>query len=156
MQSDEAVLLVEGQPPHTGEFLTMAFSVDRFKHLTVCIDARERVMPLKHSMAIWTQFTKAYAGKVDIISTGLDFAEIAKDELPPAFDNKVILTISKKIFVHLSSIGANVEIVPYAVGYHSSFIRTAYRQGRALDWLITRGVANHVSANRDKKMQVKI
>ena len=92
-----------------------------------------RVMPVKHVSEIWRCVLRAYKDKVVFTSCDTDFATIA--ELPEAYDGKTILTLSKKVFVHLSTRGVKCLLVDRVKGYHDVFLRAAYIQGRALDFI---------------------
>ena len=121
------------QPPNIGELISVLSVIDRFDALILCFKTPIKVMPIKHVSELWMLALKGYKGKVMLTSSDTDFATVA--ELPEVYNDKVILTLSKKVFVHLSTMGMKVEMVDRVKGYHDIFMRAAYVQGRALDYI---------------------
>lgn len=131
----KAVLLVDSQPPHTGEYLQAFAYIKKYDFLYVCLTGPPLVLPIVNAMTIWKHILEPFAAKTQVTYVALKFTEIMQDELPLAFDNCVYLTSDKETFVHLSSLSASAELIPKVPGYRDIFLRTAYRQGVALDWL---------------------
>lgn len=146
----KAVLIVESQPPHLGEYVLLLKAVQDYEFVYVCINSPPLVMPIEHSIAIWEHVTSQYGRQVKVVYVKDDFAEMPPNCLPEEFKDKVLITTSQKIFTHLSSMNLPIELVPNLAGYHGVFLRVAYRQGRALDWLRTKGV-NSISNNKAKE-----
>lgn len=129
----KAVLIVESQPPHLGELISLISIIDSYDLVLVSISSTAKVIPLRHVLSTWAFITQPYKEKIVITVADIDFDAVAK--LPDEFKDYDILTTSKPTFVHLSSIGANVKFVARAKGYWPIFERVAYRQGIAYDWL---------------------
>ena len=121
------------QPPNAGEIISVLSVIDKFDALILCFKTPIRVMPIKHVSELWMLALRAYKDKVLLTSCDTDFATVA--ELPEAYKDKTVLTLSKKVFVHLSTMGIHCEIVDRVKGYHDIFLRAAYIQGRALDYI---------------------
>ena len=82
---------------------------------------------------MWSLVVNGYKDKIILTSWHEDFAEIT--ELPGGYEDATILTISKEIYAHLNSLGIKAELVGHMKGYHGIFLRKAYREGIALDWI---------------------
>lgn len=124
------------QPPNAGEIISVLSVIDKFDALILCFKTPVKVMPIKHVSELWMLALKAYKDKVLFTSCDTDFATVA--ELPEAYSDKTVLTLSKKVFVHLSTMGIHCEIVDRVKGYHDIFLRAAYIQSRALDYINAR------------------
>lgn len=144
----KAVLLVESQPPHLGEYMLLIHHLNQYDFIYVCLNSPPLVLPIENAMAIWDMLVRDYGDKVQVVSVEDDLTQMSPESLPLEFQDCTILTTSQRIFVHLSSMNLPVELIPNVSGYHSIFLRVAYRQGRALDWLRTRGV-NSISTNKN-------
>ena len=131
----KAVLLLESQPPHLGEMMQIIQLLKRFSFLHICLVAKPAVMEIKAAVGIWTALLQPYVGKVQLGVFAGKFTDIAKDDLPKLYDDCTYQTASREIFVHLSTMNVSVELIPRALGYNTTFIRTAFRQSKALDWL---------------------
>jgi len=129
------VLLVESQPPHAGEFLLAKQMLNEYDFLYVCIIKSTIVINIQSVIAMWITMFDTFADRMRIANTHLNFKEVSADELPVLFDGCTYLTIDKEIFVHLSTLNVHVELLPKVLGYHGIFLRTAYRQSKALNWL---------------------
>lgn len=121
------------QPPNASEIASVLRTIDDYDALILCFKTPITVMPIKLVIALWTHVLKAYKGKFLLTSCDTDFASVA--ELPDDFKDKTILTLSKKVFVHLSTMGFHCKLVDKINGYHDTFLRSAYIQGRALDYI---------------------
>jgi len=132
----EAMFLVESQPPHIGELLSVLMKIDEYDFIYVVVTGTPLVLPVAHALTTWSVMLKAYKDKVLICSSNQKFTEIVK--LPKQYKDCTVLTTSRKTFIHMSSNNIASELVGRPMGYHSTFLRTAYRQGRALDWLINK------------------
>lgn len=140
LPKSKAVFLVESQPPHMGELIGILNKMKDYSTLHICIDKDERVIPLQLAMTTWF-FIMSHVSKVrpTIFAAKFSgFKTISKLPDQAEFKDCVILTTDKEIFIHLSSINSPVELVANVLGYHSTFFRNAYRQGRALDYLLQR------------------
>lgn len=132
----QAVFLVESQPPHLGEFVAFMLEIDNFDLVHVCLIGKESVMPIQHVQSIWQILARPFADKVMIHYSTNDFTELSV--LPVELKDCVVLTQSAEIFVHMNTIGVPVKLLARLMGYSNIFQRVAYRQGRALDWLLNR------------------
>ena len=56
-------------------------------------------------------------------------------DLPEEFKKSTIITLSKKVYIHLSTMGIRCVLANRVKGYHDVFLRTAYLQGRAYDYI---------------------
>ncbi len=121
------------QPPNAGEIISVLSIIDKFDALILCFKTPIKVMPIKHVSELWMFALRAYKDKVLMTSCDTDFATVAK--LPEAYKDKTVLTLSRKVFVHLSTMGIHCELVDHVKGYHDIFLRAAYIQGRALDYI---------------------
>lgn len=132
-KSRQAVFVCESQPPHTAEYVAAITAATQYDKLMVCVSSKEKCMNLKTVAQIWQLILAPYRNKVTVVSTNYDFAEIPS--IPEMFQECTILTISKKVLTHLSSLGVEVELMPRVTGFHTIFQRAAYKQGKALDFL---------------------
>lgn len=130
----EAVFLVESQPPHLGELTSVLLKMREYDIMHICVSGIPKVMPVPRVIATWLFHLTAYKDKVTVSALFTKFAELS--ELPEVFKHCTVLTTSVKVYVHMTSLNVPVELVPRALGYHGIFQRTAYRQGRALDYLL--------------------
>jgi len=128
-----AVFLLISQPPNASEIVAVLQTVEKFDALILCIKTPIKVMPIQHASKIWQAILKPYKEKTLLTSSDVDFTSVSK--LPESFNDKIILTLSKKVFVHLSTMGIKVLLVDRLTGYHDVFLRSAYMQGRALDYI---------------------
>jgi hypothetical protein len=133
MTETKAVILLESQPPHIGEISAIWSEIDNFDLMYICVDANVSIMPLPIVLKSWEILLKPYKNKVVLCATKEKFDEITV--LPELFKGCTVLTTSSKVFVHLGSLNIPVKTVNRLTGYHGIFLRAAYRQGRALDWL---------------------
>jgi len=85
------------QPPSIAELISVLSVIDRFDALIICFKTPVKVIPIKHVSELWRHALKAYKDKVVLTSCDTDFATVA--ELPEAFNDKTVLTLSKKVFV---------------------------------------------------------
>ncbi len=115
----------------------------------ICVNGITKGVPIQNVLATWAFIMGAYKDKVTVSALIVPFTELP--ELPPQFKDCTVLTTDRKVFVHISSIGVPVELVPRTLGYHGVFLRTAYRQGRALDWLLSQ--ATHSMKNKAAKLE---
>jgi hypothetical protein len=129
-----ALFLLISQPPNASEIVSVLRTIDKYDGLILCFRTPIEVMPIQHVTELWSLILNKYKGKYILTSCDTDFSTVA--ELPKEFHDKTILTLSKKVFVHLSTMGINVQLVDRVKGYHDLFLRSAYIQGRALDYII--------------------
>ena len=127
------IFLLVSQPPNASEIVAVLQAVEKFDKLILCIKTPIKVMPLPHVSKVWQMILKPYKDKTLLTASDMDFTTIS--ELPETFNDKTILTLSKKVFVHLSTMGMKVLLVDRLRGYHDVFLRSAYIQGRALDYI---------------------
>lgn len=135
LKNKKGVLLVDSQPPHVGEFLQARQMLDKYDFLYVCITKGTMVIPVDQVAKIWAYLFSAYGDRMKITYVELEFGEALIDDLPGLFDKCVYLTSDRDVFVHLSTLDIDVELIPRSFGYHGIFLRNAYRQSKALDWL---------------------
>jgi len=107
--------------------------IDNFDILVLCFKIPTSVIPIQQVIQMWSLALSGYKDKIILTSWHEDFAEITK--LPGGYEDATILTISKEIYAHLNSLGIKSELVGHMKGYHSTFLRKAYREGIALDWI---------------------
>ena len=124
------------QPPNIGELVSVLSVVDEYDALILCFKSPAKVMPIKHVSQLWGCALKGFRNKIVFTSCDIDFATVAK--LPEAYNDKTILTLSKKVFVHLSTMGMKVQLVDRVKGFHDIYLRSAYIQGRAYDFIMER------------------
>ena len=135
---NKAVFLLESQPPHLGELITVLNKIREYDPLYICVNKNVKVLPLQFAMTTWFFLMSHITGEKPTIFAAdfKQFESISKLPDQPEFKDCTILTTNKEISIHLSSINVPVELVPHVLGYHSVFLRSAYRQGRALDYLL--------------------
>jgi len=121
------------QPPSIAELISVLSVIDKFDALILCFKTPVKVIPIKHVSELWRHALKAYKDKIVLTSCDTDFATVA--ELPEAFNDKTVLTLSKKVFVHLTTMGIHCEMVDRVKGFHDIYLRSAYVQGRAYDFI---------------------
>ena len=134
----EALFLIESQPPHLGELTSVLLKMKEYDIMHICVSGIPKVMPIPKVVATWLFHLVAYKDRVTVSSLLIKFTELPK--LPEMFKHCTVLTTSVKVYVHMTSLNVPVELVPRALGYHGIFQRTAYRQGRALDYLLGHAV----------------
>lgn len=134
MEQNKAVFFLQSQPPTIGEVLSVISQIDNYDKLYICINSKSSVMPIAKTIAIWYAILKPYGAKTVIVS--YDFYSLfTLSSIPKKFSNCKILTKSQKLFVHLSAINVNVDLIGTPSGFEDIFEQTAYRQSIALYWL---------------------
>ena len=128
-----AVFTLISQPPNASEIVSVLQAVNKFDVLILCIKTPMKVMPIPNVTRIWQFVLEPYKNKVLLTSSDIDFSKVVT--LPEGFKDKTILTLSKKVFIHLSTMGVKVALSDRLKGYHDVFLRSAYIQGRALDYI---------------------
>lgn len=131
----KGVLIIESQPPTAGEFLQLIMQLNHYDFIYICLNFTAEVMAIPRVLTIWKYFLSPYKKKTAVVQVTGNFASVSKEELPEMFKKCTYLTTNKAAFVHLSSMNVPVELIPRVLGYYSIFIRSAYRQSMALDWL---------------------
>ena len=134
----EALFLIESQPPHLGELVSVLLKIKEYDVMHICVSAIPQVVPINRVMATWLFLLDAYKDKVTVSAMLSKFEEMP--ELPEMFKGCTVLTTCTKVYVHLSSLNLKAELVPKTLGYCGAFQRTAYRQGRALDYLLSHAI----------------
>jgi len=129
------VLLVESQPPHAGEFLQARQMLEKYDYLYICILYSSLVMDVRICAQIWASIFQSDLERMTITFADVDFKECMPEDLPALFTSCTYLTSDKETFVHLSTMNVDVELIPNALGYYGIFLRNAYRQSKALNWL---------------------
>jgi len=135
---NKAVLLIESQPPHLGELMQLLSNFHKYNLIYLCITGAPKVMSHDQVLQVWNFILKPYIKKVQLMIFTHNIIELSKDELPEILDDCTYLTSDRATFVHLSTLGCNSDIIPRALGYNTTFLRTAFRQSKALDWLEAR------------------
>jgi hypothetical protein len=133
----EALFVLESQPLHLGELISVLLKIGEYDIMHICVSSTPKAMPIPKVVATWLFLLHAYKHKITVSSLFDKFTEIAG--LPEIFKHCTVLTTSKEVYVHMTSLNIPVELVPRALGFYESFQRTAYRQGRALDYLLNVG-----------------
>ena len=121
------------QPPNASEIIAVLRVIDDYDGLILCFRTPITVMSVKHVSELWRYALKGYEDKIVLTSCNTNFATVA--ELPDSFNGKTVLTLSRKVFVHLSNMGIECQLVDRLRGYHDIFLRSAYIQGQALDFI---------------------
>jgi len=134
----EAVFMLESQPPHLGELITVILKLKEYDTIHICVSGAPKVVPIPMVVATWNFLLDAYKDRTTVSVMPTKFSELAK--LPEIFKDCTVLTTSMEVYVHITSLNIEAELVPSALGYHGIFQRTAYRQGRALDYLFNNRV----------------
>jgi len=132
----EALFLVESQPPHLGELISVLLKINDYGTMHICVSGIPQVIPIPRVMATWLFLLSKYSHKITVSALLTNFDMMP--ELPEKFKHCTVLTTSPKVFVHMSSLEIPVELVPKTLGYCGVFQRTAYRQGKALDYLLSK------------------
>ncbi len=130
-----AVLLINSQPPHLGELLQFIQQLNKYEFIYVCITGNIAVIALDHVLAIWRNILAPYSNKSAVMFFQKDIYKSSREDFPGAFKDCVWLTADRATYVHLSTLQVNVELIPRAMGYRGTFLRVAFRQSKALDYL---------------------
>ena len=132
----KAVLFLESQPPHLGELLQIINALQNYEQLFVCVNSNPIIMPVRQVLGIWNVALQPYIDNVKLVTFDANLQELAIDELPELFKDCVYLTSDRIAYVHLSSLNViKVQLMPKVLGYCGIFLRSTYRQSRALTWL---------------------
>jgi hypothetical protein len=139
------IFIIESQPPMFGELLAIIGVLDNYDVLFICIRQQNMVVNYQYAVMVWHRVLSNLATDTDLYVTyaDTDFDNISV--VPKEYDDAEILTCDMNTYVHLNSIGANCKLVNRPIGYRSEFYRAAYRQSKALDYLLgnlTFGVRN--------------
>lgn len=151
-QQTKAAIFLKSQPVHAGEITTVLSIIDSYDKLVLCLSSDASIMPLNKVFSIWSIILHAYKDKVGIVFSPIKPLEYTHN-LPEALKGCFLLTQCKKTFTHLSSVNLPVKLLPRIVGYRSVFLKAAYRQGRALDWLENNGVNSTFNTNFENKLK---
>ena len=127
-----ATVIIESQPPNFGQFLAVKKLVLEYDSVILCIIDKPSLMATSKSLNMWGMALSDYP-EVQITSSDLDFLAIAT--IPKNLNADVYYVSDKNIFAHLSSSGYKMEFLGHVQGYNDLFIRVAYRQGLARDYL---------------------
>lgn len=134
----EAVFFIDSQPPHLGELVSVLLKMKDYDIVHICVKGIPEVVPIPRVLATWIFLLDVYKDKITVSALAMKFDELSK--IPEVYKHCTVLTTSTKVYVHMSSLNVEAELVPTTMGYCGVFQRTAYRQGRALDYLLHRGV----------------
>lgn len=145
----EAVLFLQSQPPHIGEAITILNNINFYDHMYLCICGKPSIIPLQKVLALWTIMLQHFKHKISVTFISLNPNDFTSENYPAIIDDRLLLTCSQKEFTHLSSLGYPVKLLPRVMGFHPTFLRAAYRQSRALDWLI----GGNVNATHNTKFE---
>ena len=130
-----ALYPIEAQPPHFGLLLSITNALEYFDKVIVVVLDRELVMTTKQVMDMLHLTLKQFGDRVTLVSSTCDFT--CCDMIPkgiPKFTS--IITTDVTIYINMMTLGyTNVQVVGRLLGYHNIFIRKAYQQGCALDFL---------------------
>ena len=124
------------QPPSFAELIAVMKVIDNYDTLVLCFKTPSELMPIKQVQQMWEIALKGFLDKIILTAWDSDFQELIA--LPENFKNATVLTLSKKVFAHLNSVGIKCELAPKLKGYHSTFMRKAYREGISLDFILQR------------------
>jgi len=127
-----ATVIIEAQPPHLGQFVAIQSLLKTYDTVTVCIIDKPILMATNKAVTILTAAFSDYS-EVGLAVSDLNFLAIGT--LPKQLQADMIFVSDKHIFTHLNSLGYKVEFLPHVQGYNDLFIRVAYRQGLAKDYL---------------------
>jgi len=150
-QKNKAVLLVESQPPHIGEILQAIQALTKYDFVYICLTVDVTVMSFDHVLSIWVSLLAPYMGRFKVVRCIGNFKEVMEGDLPIKFNMCTFLTPDREIFVHLSSLNVMAELIPRALGYHGIFLRTAFRQSKALDYLEARFINQAILERNNKR-----
>lgn len=119
-----------------GELLAILGVLEQYDALFICIKQTNIVIDYSYAVMAWHKVLSKLKTETELYVTYSDteFEEIIT--LPNEYKNIEILTFDYGIYVHLSSIGAKCKLVNRPIGYRSEFFRAAYRQSKALDFLL--------------------
>lgn len=132
-EKTNAVFIVESQPPTFSEVLALFQIVDSFEHIFLCVQNSPMVIDTGQVLAQWETIIKDYKNKITLTFGDSDFKSVSK--IPEKYQNCKLLTISQEIFVHLQSLNVDIGLLPRISGYEGTFMRAAYRQSKALEWI---------------------
>lgn len=149
-KENKAVIFLKSQPIHTGEIASVLSIVDSYDKLILHLSADASIMPLDKVFAIWSIILHHSKDKVNIIFSYKGPLEYGH-KLPTALKGCYLLTHSKAVFTHLSSVNLPVRLIPRLMGYRGVFMRSAYRQSRALDWLENNAINSTYNSNFENK-----
>lgn len=130
---NKAVFIVESQPPKFSEVYALFSIIDEYDHILLCVQNSPMVLPTQTVLALWDTIIKPYQDKVTLSFGEQNFHSISK--LPEEYHEYKLLTIEPSIFVHLQSLNFDTGLLPRISGYESLFMRTAFRQSKALEWI---------------------
>ena len=150
-----AVLFLTSQPIHIGEVVTVLSNIDYYDRLHLCLSGNPTVMPLKHVYTLWSVILRQYRGKITLSFLDTPPTDLQVRTMPVQLEKKLLLTYDQKIFTHFSSLGYPIKLLPKVMGFHEVFLRAAYRQSRALDWLNNNGV-NSIHTEKFEKLMKEI
>ena len=130
------IFTLVSQPPSFAELIAVMQIIDNYDTLILCFKMPEEVMPIRQVQQMWELALRGFMDKIILTSWNADFQELTI--LPEPFQTATVLTLSKKVFAHLNSVGINCKLAPKLKGYHSTFMRKAYREGISLDYILQR------------------
>jgi len=132
-KTNNGVFIVESQPPTFSEVFALFQIVDSFDHIFLCIQNTPMVVNTGQVLAQWDAIIKPYATKITLCFGDSDFKSVS--EIPDKYKNCKLVTISPEIYVHLQALNVDVGLLPRLLGYEGIFMRAAYRQSKALEWI---------------------
>lgn len=130
-----AVLLLDSQPPHIGEFLQVLTALKKYDFLYICFYTDPLVMSFDQLYVIWNALLQPYKTKIRLANCKLNLSEVQTEDLPELFNGCTYIMSDKFAFTHFIALGLEPELLLEAIGYNSLFLREAYRKTRALNWL---------------------
>jgi len=130
---NRAVIIIESQPPHLGQFLAVRDVIQNNKDVLICIVDKPMVMSTEKVIATWTIMLEEYGYSI----SSIDIDYVMQHGLPDYLSSEDKYYVSDKhLFVHLNSLNVDVSLLGHVKGYNDIFVRMAYRQGLAYDYLI--------------------
>ena len=131
-----AIVILECQPPHLGHVLSIRSVLDKHDFVYIYVIDKEYVMQTKKATSLLSLALAPY-DNFRLYTTDMDFTAIGGfPESMVEHNPDVIYVSDKTIFTHLNSIGMPVDFLGHIKGYDDLFIRTAFRQGLAKDYLM--------------------
>jgi len=128
-----AAIIIESQPPHVGQFLAIRDVLQKYDNVIICIIDKPMVMSTARVIATWTLILEDYSFSI----VPINIEDALEKGLPDYLKEiETILVSDKHIFVALNTLGVDVGLLGHVKGYNDVFIRAAYRQGLAYDYLI--------------------
>ena len=130
-----AIIIIECQPPHLGQLLAIKSCLENHDFCYIYVIDKEYVMNTDKAISILSGALKPY-DNFRMFKTSIDFTSAGG--LPESMvehNPDTIYVEDKHVFTHLNGIGMPVDFLGHVKGYDPLFIRVAFRQGLAKDYM---------------------